>query len=500
MDTIAAIATPAGIGSIGIIRISGNQALPLINKLLSLKKSGSEEASSQQVSAEQVSTNQLSSKEANSNAVSVKQSASKQSIKPRYMYHGHVCFAKTREPIDSVCCVYFKSPFSFTGEDIVEIHSHSSPLILQTILNEVVSLGARLAEPGEFTKRAFYNGKLDLTEAEAIIDLIHAKGGVPRKTALGKLEGRLSKHINNIRSLCLRLLEQMEGAMDFPDEVEAVPRHEIKTRVNEIKAILKHILDQADYGEMAHNAVKCVIAGRPNVGKSLLFNQLLGKSRAIVTSTAGTTRDFLTGQIELGGVVFDLIDTAGYRKTANKIEKLGINRLMHLLHQAHVVLWVMDHSQALHHDDLELFKKIKSKKRVILVINKHDKHQRLDLEARKFRPQMLETAVSAPIKTIQVSAKTREGVDELTDTLYTDIAKQAASLDLDLVCNIRQRNCLKQAKQHLSNLTKQLKKGFEDDVLTIDLKNAVTSLGMVTGEHVTEEVLDGIFSRFCVGK
>ncbi|MFC1771700.1 tRNA uridine-5-carboxymethylaminomethyl(34) synthesis GTPase MnmE, partial [Candidatus Margulisiibacteriota bacterium] len=343
-DDIAAIATPAGVGGIGIIRISGPNSLKIIKNIFS-KKTG---------------------------------------FRANFLYHGQIINPTDNEKIDDACVIYFKNPYSYTGEDVVEIHAHSNPLILRNILALLSEFGVRLAGKGEFTKRAFVNGKIDLTKAEAVIDLIQAKSPKAISVALGHLDGGLYKKIKKIRDRLLSLLENLEAAIDFPDDITPMPKENFVKTIEEIDNKIQDILHFQDYGEMVFNGVKCLIIGKPNVGKSLLLNRLLGQNRAIVTSIPGTTRDFLDGEIELGSLLFQFTDTAGYRETTDQIEKEGLKKIPPLLKKANLILWVIDCSQELTEEDLSIYQKIKGKNNIWIVINKIDKKPKLNLKKNSF--------------------------------------------------------------------------------------------------------------------
>ncbi len=449
-DTIAAIATPPGLGGIGIIRISGPDTIQIVSKIFPKEND----------------------------------------LTPRHVYYGDIRHPVTGDILDEACVIYFKAPQSFTGEDVAEIQTHAGPYILNSILASILEIGARLAFQGEFTKRAFLNGKIDLTKAESIIDLIHAKNAKSHQVALAHHKGALYTHISAIRLTLMTLLEQMEGSIDFPEEVDSIDKFELKAQIKTILNTLSHILTLQDFGKLATGGINCLIVGEPNAGKSSLFNQLLGQNRSIVTPVAGTTRDFIDGQIELGGLTFNLIDTAGYREATDYIESLGIKRISQLVKKAHVILWVIDQSRSFSDTYLPLMAKIK-KKPLYLILNKSD------LKKRTFIDQIDDMA-RWPV--IHTSAKKNSGLDQLKERLYTDFVSKFQHIDLDLICNVRQVHCLKEVQLHLNHLKEALDLGFEDDIMAIDLKSAILKLGEITGEEITEEVLDGIFSRFCVGK
>jgi tRNA modification GTPase len=450
LDTIGAIATPLGTGGIGVIRLSGPQALDICQRLL---------------------------------AVPV-------SLTPRLMHFCRIVHPISKTPLDEGCVVFFAGPASYTGEDTVEFHLHGNPILLKAVLDALLEAGARLASPGEFTKRAFLHGKLDLTKAETVADIIHAKNSVEYGVAVGHLKGKLYTHIRQLRSKLMSILEQMEGSIDFPEEVDAIPRSELILGILTICKELQAILDVQDFGKTVHNGVQVLIVGKPNVGKSSFLNAIVGEERAIVSSIAGTTRDFIDVQIELGGVKFEFIDTAGIREATDKIEHLGIKKINTLLKKADLILWIVDQSKPFDTEDEAIYKKLKAKKRVWMLKNKQDKAARLHL------PFKLKTSWSVH----HLSLKQPHSIVPLKQQLHHTFAESLSDIDLDLLCNSRQIDCIKKTLNNLNHLHENAVLGFEDAMLVIDIKAAVLALGELTGEAVTEEVLDGVFSRFCVGK
>ncbi|MCP4050852.1 MAG: tRNA uridine-5-carboxymethylaminomethyl(34) synthesis GTPase MnmE [bacterium] len=453
--TIAAIATSPGRGAVGIVRLSGSDSLAIAKKIFF------------------------------SNGKQIKE------YKARYVYNGNIIDYKSRTIIDEVCLIYFRAPNSYTGEDIIEIQGHGSDLIMKMILSTVLDLGAVLAGRGEFTKRAFLNGKKDLTEAESVIDLIEAKSHKAHAVALGHLQGSLYKYISDIRIELISILEHIEASIDFPDEVGTLDRKKTFSELDRINKQVSDILKIQDFGKLTTSGVKCVIAGRPNVGKSSLMNCIIGEERAIVTAVPGTTRDFIDAKIEIGGVIFEFIDTAGLRRSKDFIEKLGVKKVSSLINKADVIIWVLDGSQKLMEDDLKIYSRIKNKNNVYIVINKTDIACKLDID--KFE-------CFDSITKIRMSAKKNKGLSELKTILYNNFIEKIENIDLDLLCNIRQHHCLKAVHKFLKKVKKDIKAGIFDDLLTIDIKEAIQKLGEVTGEDISEEVLDGIFARFCVGK
>jgi tRNA modification GTPase len=451
LDTIVAIATPPGAGAVGIVRISGTQAVVLTQRLL----------------------------------------RTREALAPRYAYFRRLHHPVSGEPIDEAVVLFFKGPHSFTGEDVVELQTHGSMVVLRQLLSVLTECGARLAEPGEFTRRAFLNGKLSLDAAESVIDLIESTSTKSSQIALGRLKGKLYTVIGEVRAVLMRLLEQVEGSIDFPDEVEPLDRQVLREAVSLADQRLGQVLAAQDFGQKVSEGISCVIVGQPNVGKSALLNALCGESRAIVTAIAGTTRDFLTADIELGGLLFRLVDTAGIREGADVVEKLGIRKVHTLLKQAHAVIWVVDRTQPFGSQDAKIFERIRRHRHVYILANKSD------LKTSRFR--LLPSHQTGRVL-LDISAKKDLGLDAFKTQLVADFEADFPELDLDLICNVRQRHGIRQAHERLGHVRVSLDHNREDDCLAIDLKAAILALGEVTGDAITEEVLDGIFSRFCVGK
>jgi tRNA modification GTPase len=393
--------------------------------------------------------------------------------------------------LDEGCVLYFKAPHSFTGEDVIEFQVHSSPYILKEILTATLDSGARLAREGEFTKRAFLNGKIDLTKAESIIDLIHAEHESAHAVALNHVQGKLQHLIQEMRTQLLLILEQVEGSIDFPDEVDPIDRTEILNVLQVLNERIKTILEMQDYGKILTTGINCVLVGRPNVGKSSLFNALLGEDRSIVTHIPGTTRDYIEGQMSLKGSVVKLFDTAGLRVTEDYIEHLGIQKIQNLITNAHLVLWIIDQSQPLTDEDRAVYEQIKDASTLWILCNKSDEPSAITKDAlRSFKAE----------RTLSISAETKEGLTKLKDYFCDTYITKTEELELDIICNVRQQRCLESTKTHLDALIQLIQHPYVDDLLSHDLKQALLALSEITGDAFTEEILDGIFSRFCVGK
>jgi len=459
-DTIAAIGTPIGKGAIGIVRISGKEALPILKSLFR-RKSGKE----------------------------VKE------FEERKMYYG-VVVDRFGEPIDEVLAVYMKGPRSFTGEDVVEIHSHGGIVVVRQILREVLSRGARLAEPGEFTMRAFLNGKIDLTQAEAINQLIEAKSELSAKVALRQLEGTLSRKIRELRDFILETKAYIEAAVDFPEEeVEIIESGKVKERLLEAVGRVEELLKTYREGRLIREGIKVAIVGRPNVGKSSLLNALLQEERAIVTEIPGTTRDVIEETVTFKGLPLRLIDTAGIREAEDRVERIGIERSLEKLKEADVVLFLIDGSEGFTEEDREILERIEEKKKVILVINKADLG--LNFRCRDAKELGLERCV-------EISAKRGEGIERLAELITELVMLEPETVlggDEVVITSERHRELLERAEESLKRALKTLESGVESpEFLSMDIDDALKALGEIVGEVTTEDMYDIIFSRFCIGK
>jgi len=453
-DTIAAIATPYGESAIGIVRLSGEKSLEILKKIF---KSPSGK------------------------------------IKPRYAHYGYIV-NKNGEPIDEAVVIYYKAPHSYTGEDMVEINLHGNPLILKEVLNRILEEGARLAEPGEFTKRAFLNGKLDLTQAEAVAELISAKTELARKLALNQLRGALSREIKPLREELLMLHALVESSIEFEEEdIPTIEKEDLEKRLEKILQRVDKLLQTAKTGKAIRQGIKLAIVGRPNVGKSSLFNRLLGEERAIVTDIAGTTRDYIEETVNLKGIPISLIDTAGIRETSDLVERIGVERSLQKLKEADVVLFVLDASKEKpSEEDLKLARLVEGvKKPTIVVLNKIDLGRKLDLSQLPLKAE----------RVVEVSAKTGEGIEKLADVILEVSGVQTAEGG-NIYISVRHEELLKKAKKALENALKYLREGefYSPEILMLDIREASDALGEIIGEVTTEDVLGQIFSTFCIGK
>jgi len=446
-EPIVAIATPYGESAIGIVRLSGRGVLDIVKKYFRTKRE----------------------------------------IKPRYAHFG-VLYDEKGEELDEGVLIYYKAPHSYTGEDMVELNLHGNPRILKRALELFINAGARLAEPGEFTKRAFLNGKLDLTQAEAVAELISAKTELARKVALKQLHGELSKHIRPLRETLLELLAYIEADIEFAEEdIPTLTKEQVIQMVEKVIEGIDELLKTAKTGKFIREGVKLAIVGRPNVGKSSLFNALLKEERAIVTDIAGTTRDFIEETLQIKGVPVRLVDTAGIRETQDIVEKIGVERSKKKVKEADLVLFVIDASQEVTDEDLRIYEEIKEKEHII-VANKVDLGVKANLN--KFKDETV----------IKVSALKGMGLEELSEEI---LKKVGANLEesVNIYISVRHETLLKKAKEVLKRFKEEFKeKDISPEIAMLDLREASDYLGEILGEITTEDVLGKIFSTFCIGK
>ncbi|MCL5774374.1 MAG: tRNA uridine-5-carboxymethylaminomethyl(34) synthesis GTPase MnmE [Firmicutes bacterium] len=456
-DTIASISTPIGEGGIGIIRISGPSSIKVAGRVFK-KKDGKPP-----------------------------------SFKSFKIYYGFIHESKSGRRIDEVIVAVMKAPRSYTREDVVEIQSHGGVIALNKILGEVLKSGARLAEPGEFTKRAFLNGRLDLAEAEAVIDIIRAKTESSMKVAFSQLSGGLSSIIEGIRDRIIRWLAHLEAEIDFPeDEVPHFSREALSENLKSLKKEIKELLSSADSGRIFREGVHTAIIGRPNVGKSSILNALLGEARAIVTDVPGTTRDTIEEWYNLKGVPLKVIDTAGLRESTDPVEIKGVERTREALSGADIVLFVIDASSRLTGEDIKIFKDVEGKK-CIFILNKKDLPSLIEIE------KLMELVPEG--KWVETSATTSKGIKELQNAILEVIFHgRVHSPEGCFVSSLRHKKSLEKTLMYIEEVEKSLKKSLPSDFLTIDLKGALESLGEITGSNITEDIIDRIFSGFCIGK
>ncbi|RLD20268.1 MAG: tRNA uridine-5-carboxymethylaminomethyl(34) synthesis GTPase MnmE [Caldiserica bacterium] len=446
-DTIVAISTPKGFGGIGVVRLSGPTTFFIGQKVFS---------------------------------TTVK--------KPKTVYTGYIFNPDTKERIDTGIAIYFKAPHSYTGEDVFELQMHGGVKNLELVVKILIQLGARLAKRGEFTRRALLNGKLDLIEAEAVIELIEAKTDKVVKVAAGRLFGGISNKIFEIKKRLLYTISAIEGAIDFPFDVEALDTGQLEKQITDVLNLVKSLLLTYKTGKRIEEGTKVVIAGRTNVGKSTLLNALLKFDRAIVSKIPGTTRDTVEEMIDFFGIPVRFIDTAGVRETKDVIEVLGKERSVKAIQQGDIILFMFDASEILTAEDKKFAKLTDGKDRII-VLNKTDLPAKLTIKELKslFKNEDI----------IQISALKKKGIEVLEQIIYDKILPKET--ETFLITTGREKNCLKDAAKHLEK-AKELAGSGRDELVSEELKEVIVLLGMLTGEKVSTEILDTIFSRFCIGK
>lgn len=452
-ETIAAIATAIvpQQGSIGIVRLSGNQAIAIAQTLF--KASG------------------------------------KQQWESHRILYGYIHHPQTHAIIDEALLLPMRSPRSYTKEDVVEFHCHGGIIPVQQVLQLCLEQGARLAQPGEFTLRAFLNGRLDLTQAESISELVGAQSPQASQIALAGLQGKLAEPIRQLRSTCLDILAEVEARIDFEDDLPPLDQNLIKTQLASVLQEVADILATADRGELLRTGLKVAIVGRPNVGKSSLLNAWSRCDRAIVTDLPGTTRDVVESQLIVGGIPVQVLDTAGIRETLDTVEKIGVQRSRQAAQQADLILLTIDALSGWTTEDNEIYQQVKHRP-LILIINKTD----LATPEKVNYPSEIQYIVPA-------IAAQNEGIDDLEKVILETInVKNLTAANLDFAINQRQAAVLTQAKLSLEQVQQTINNQLPLDFWTIDLRIAIQSLGEITGEDVTESVLERIFSRFCIGK
>jgi len=465
-DTIAAVATPIGEGGIGVIRISGRDSLAVAAEMF------------RPISGVPV-----------------------HGLPTHTAHYGFALDPITEESIDDGVVTVFRKPRSYTGEDSVEISCHGGIVPLRRVLESALRAGARLAEPGEFTKRAFLNGRLDLAQAEAVLDIIRARTDEALRVARRQFEGVLSTRIRMLRERLLGIAAQIEASIDFPDDVEEAEPQSIAQEIQDVISQVAALLETADRGRIYREGIQTVIAGRTNVGKSSLLNALLRESRAIVTPIPGTTRDLIEESISIRGIPVCVIDTAGVRETPDEVERIGVDRARRMLEQADLVLAVLDAEQGFTAEDQELLSSL-ADKRFIVVLNKSDLVRESEVEelAGEVRA-WLEGNIPSGVSVIKTAAPSNEGIIELEDAIAEKVLAGGVSPpDVAVVSNVRHRCALEETRSSLGDALQTVQSEKPVDLVTIDLKAALDALGSIVGETVSEDVLDRIFSEFCIGK
>jgi tRNA modification GTPase len=455
-DTIAAIATAPGEGGIGIIRISGEKSLQV--------------------------------------AQSIFKSKSGKMIKDynaRTLIYGTV--VDNEKVIDEVLVAYMKGPNSYTAEDVIEINCHGGFISVKKILELILSKGVRLAEAGEFTKRAFLNGRIDLSQAEAIIDVIKSKTDMAHEVAQSQLEGSLAKKIKDLRMNVTEVLAHLEVSIDFAEEdVEEITYQTLEEKALELRNEIKKLYDTAESGKILRDGLKTVIVGKPNVGKSSLLNSILGENRAIVTDIAGTTRDVIEEFVNIKGIPLKIVDTAGIRETEDVVEKIGVEKSRESFSTADLVIMVLDASRKLSEEDMEILESLKNKKTIVL-LNKMDLEPQIELE------KIEEFINSEDI--IKISALKHQGIEELQDKIeamvYHGSVKNSSNL---MITNSRHKDALFKAYESINDAISAIEQRMPYDFIEVDFKNIWDYLGYINGDTVREDLLDTIFANFCIGK
>ena len=449
-DTIAAISTALGVGAISIVRMSGKDSISVANAIFSGKD------------LEKVATHTIN--------------------------YGFI--KDNDEVIDEVLVSVMKAPHTYTTEDIVEINCHGGITTTNKVLETLLKHGARLAEPGEFTKRAFLNGRIDLTKSEAVMDLLESKTESARKLAINSLQGKTALLVDNFRDKIKQLISSIEVNIDYPEyyDIEVVTLEKIKEETASMKQELETIIKESENSKIIKNGIDTLIIGRPNVGKSSILNKFLDEEKAIVTDIAGTTRDIVEGQVILDNIVLNIIDTAGIRQTEDKVEKIGVEKSLSLIDKADLIIVVLNSNEKLTLEDKELLEKTKNKN-TIVVLNKNDLERNIELD--KLEDYTL----------VSTNTNDLEGIDTLKDKIKEMFnLEQISTKDYNYLTNVRQISLAKNAYQKLIDIEKGLKENLPVDMIEIDLRDCFDLLGEITGKTYSDEIIDNLFERFCVGK
>ncbi|AJP21334.1 TPA: tRNA uridine-5-carboxymethylaminomethyl(34) synthesis GTPase MnmE [Staphylococcus aureus] len=457
LDTITSISTPMGEGAIGIVRLSGPQAVEIADKLYKGKHLLND-------------------------------------VPSHTINYGHIIDPESKEVVEEVMVSVLRAPKTFTREDIIEINCHGGILTINRVLELTMTYGARMAEPGEFTKRAFLNGRIDLSQAEAVMDFIRSKTDRASKVAMNQIEGRLSDLIKKQRQSILEILAQVEVNIDYPeyDDVEDATTEFLLEQSKEIKQEINRLLDTGAQGKIMREGLSTVIVGKPNVGKSSMLNNLIQDNKAIVTEVAGTTRDVLEEYVNVRGVPLRLVDTAGIRETEDIVEKIGVERSRKALSQADLILFVLNNNEALTQEDYTLYEVVKNED-IIVIVNKMDLEQNIDIN------EVKDMIGDTPL--IQTSMLKQEGIDEL-EIQIRDLffGGEVQNQDMTYVSNSRHISLLKQARQTIQDAIDAAESGVPMDMVQIDLTRTWEILGEIIGETASDELIDQLFSQFCLGK
>lgn len=456
-DTIAAISTALGNNGISIIRVSGEKALSIVNRIF------------QPVNGRQILD-----------------------MRTYTMRYGNIISIEDKSTIDEVIISYMKGPKSFTGEDVVEINCHGGVYPTKAVLEEVLKSGARMAEPGEFSKRAFLNGRIDLSQAEAVMDIINSKTELSMKSAVEQSKGRISREIMKLRDELLEMIAHIEATVDYPeDDLEEMTGEKVTKDVEKIIKEIELLIETADEGKILREGISTVIVGKPNVGKSSLLNALLSEKRAIVTDVPGTTRDVIEEYINIQGIPIKIIDTAGIRETEDEVEKIGVIKSKEKLDEADLIIFMLDSSRPIDNEDMEIINYIKDK-RCILLLNKVDLNNNINEDDFKniIKSQYI----------IRFSAISGIGLDKLKNAIRDLFFKGEINSKEIIITNSRHKDVLIKARKSCLSAIEALKNTSAIDLASIDLRNAWMSLGEISGETLKEDLIDKIFENFCLGK
>lgn len=455
-DTIAAIATGMTNAGIGIIRISGEDAIAVADKVFRAKNPDKKLAMTKSYSA----------------------------------LFGNICDGDC--VLDEAICLVMRAPNSYTTEDVVEVQCHGGIVMLRKILELILNSGARAAEPGEFTKRAFLGGRIDITQAESVMDMIHAKNELAARSSISQLKGSLSNRVKEIRSLLLNQIAFIESALDDPENYSLDGYSEkLKEKLEEIIKEIRHLIDTAEEGKMIKEGIRTVILGKPNAGKSSLLNALLGENRAIVTDIAGTTRDTLEEDVMIHGIPLKIVDTAGIHETVDIVEKIGVDKARESVEEADLVLYVVDGNKPLDADDKQIIDLLEGKK-AIIVMNKIDIEQVVD-------KMWITSKINAPV--VEISAKTGEGMEKLYGIIKDMFFHGKLSMNDEVyITNLRHKQALAEAEQSLEQVLSSIDRNMPEDFLSIDLMAAYEQLGTILGESLDDDLANEIFDKFCMGK
>ncbi len=450
MDTIAAISTSSGVGAISIIRISGKDSIEIVNKIFKGKD------------LNKVLTHTIN--------------------------YGHIIDEK--KIIDEVLVSVMRAPKTFTTEDIVEINCHGGYATTKKILELLLINGCRLAEPGEFTKRAFLNGRIDLLEAEAVMDIINSKTEKALSLAINQLNGNTSSVINKIKNRELKILSNIEVNIDYPEyeDIEVLTNEKILPELKIIETEMKKIIKNSDDGKIIKEGINTAIIGRPNVGKSSLLNLLLEEEKAIVTDIEGTTRDIVEGKIIIDGIIMNILDTAGIRKTDNKVEEIGVKKSIEMIEKSDLILFVLNNNEKINEEELKIIEKLKNKN-YITIINKIDLENKLDINNLNLK------------NIINISTLTKTGLNDLKDKIIEICNLEKIELnDMTYLNNARSISLLKESLKYLTSAITNIKNNFPIDIVEIDIKESCYKLNEILGENYNENLLNELFSNFCLGK